>query len=235
MKLNFFSIIIIYLNILIQTVISTPKIPLANRLRIKACMNLQEKKFGENENILNEFLQNFSYVFPENPNKIILLAMAHCYNKMTDEIANYINKEKLKILDINRPGLKDIYNFENYDYNDTAMNEKIYRKFKPVFNFVYKEMTNQENYKEFWDNYEFYFTKTKLFKFFFAYLWINVFIVYYLRIKNRSKYVDESNNKEDDNDSDDEITENKNDNNDKNPNNHRKLKKKKGLGKNKKD
>ena len=197
-------------------------------------MTLQEKKFGSNENILNEFIQNKSYVYPDRPNKIILLAMAYCYSKMNESIANYINSVNIKKLDINRSDINEIYNFENYDYNDTQMNEKIYNRFIPVFNIVYKEITNKENYQEFWDNYQFYFKQTKLWKFFLIYLFVNIIIVFYLRIKNRNKFIDKQNKNEDDDDSE-ENKESQNDNNDKNKNNHRRLKKKKGLTKNKND
>ena len=236
MKFFLFNINIIYLILLIRTINPTPKISLSNRSKVRACMTLQEKKFGENENILNEFLYNKSYVYPERPNKIIILAMAYCYNKISDEVTNYINKVGLNMLNVNRSDINELYNFENYDYNDTKMNEKIYKKFLPVFNFVYKEMTNKESYQEFWNNYEFYFVHTKLFKFFVFYLCINIIIVYYLRIKNKDKYVDNSVTEEDDDE--DNLNEENKDNKsvykEKNKNiNHRKLKKKKGLIKSK--
>ena len=233
MKFFLFNKNIIYLILLIRIIISTQKVSLSNRLKVKACMTLQEKKFGENENILTEFLQNKSYVYPYRPNKIIILAMAYCYNKISDELVNYINKVGLNKINVNRRDINELYNFENYDYNDTKMNEKIYKKFLPVFNFVYKEMTNKESYQEFWDKYEFYFVRTKLFKFFVFYLCINIIIIYYLRIKNRDKYVDNSVTEDDDEDDlEEENKDNKGESKDKNKNvNHRKLKKKKGLAK----
>ena len=237
--MKLFSLDIFIINLSIFSLISTSKqskrLPLASKLKVKACMILQEKKFGEEENYLNEFLKNKSYVFPENPNRIVILAMAYCYDKMNDDTANYINKVSFKKLDVNRKDINEIFNFESYDYNDTKRNEKVYNKFIPIFNVVYKEMTNKESFKEFWDNYEFYFVKTKLFKFFAIFICINTVIVFFLRIKNRSKFID----KNDNDDSEDEYEENKeeqeDDKGDKNNNNHRKLKKKKGLAKNKKD
>jgi len=235
MKYFLLSINIIYINILIIPIKSSTKIPLSKKIRIHACMTLQEKKFGTNENILTEFIQNRSYIYPDHPNKIILLAMAYCYNKMTDDLANYINKVNINKLDINRNDINELYNFENYDYNDTQMNEKIYNRFIPVFNSVYKEMTNKENYQEFWNNYQFYFTKTKLWKFFVFYIFINIIIVFYLRIKNRNKFIDKSDNNNDE-DEDEDIIENKeSESNINDKNKHRKLKKKKGLTKNKND
>ena len=238
--MKLFSLDIFIINLSIFSLISTSKqskrLPLASKLKVKACMILQEKKFGEEENYLNEFLKNKSYVFPENPNRIVILAMAYCYDKMNDDTANYINKVSFKKLDVNRKDINEIFNFESYDYNDTKRNEKVYNKFIPIFNIVYKEMTNKESFKEFWDNYEFYFVKTKLFKFFAIFICINTVIVFFLRIKNRSKFIDKNEN---DDDSEDEFEENKEEQNDdkgdKNNNNHRKLKKKKGLAKNKKD
>ena len=238
--MKLFSLDIFIINLSIFSLISTSKqskrLPLASKLKVKACMILQEKKFGEEENYLNEFLKNKSYVFPENPNRIVILAMAYCYDKMNDDTANYINKVSFKKLDVNRKDINEIFNFESYDYNDTKRNEKVYNKFIPIFNVVYKEMTNKESFKEFWDNYEFYFVKTKLFKFFAFFICINTVIVFFLRIKNRSKFIDKNDN---DDDSEDEYEENKEEQNDdkgdKNNNNHRKLKKKKGLAKNKKD
>jgi len=241
MKNFLFYINIIYINILLSTSSKQPKrIPLADRLKIKACMILQEKKYGDNEEYLNNFLQSKSYVYPDHPNKIVLLAMAYCYDKMSDELANYINKVNFKKLDVSRKDIYDIYNFEDYDYNDTKRNEKIYKKFIPLFNVVYKEMTNRESYQEFWDNYEFYFVHTKLFKFFACFIIINTIIIFYLRFKNRSKFIDE-NSEDNNNEDEEEFEEEKEDYNEnkeeKNKNNssHRKLKKKKGLMKNKKD
>ena len=241
MKNFLFYINIIYINILLSTSSKQPKrIPLADRLKIKACMILQEKKYGDNEEYLNNFLQSKSYVYPDHPNKIVLLAMAYCYDKMSDELANYINKVNFKKLDVSRKDIYDIYNFEDYDYNDTKRNEKIYKKFIPLFNVVYKEMTNRESYQEFWDNYEFYFFHTKLFKFFACFIIINTIIIFYLRFKNRSKFIDEiseDNNNEDEEEFEEEKEENNENKEEKNNNNssHRKLKKKKGLMKNKKD
>ena len=233
MKFFLFSFNIIYINILITPTKSSTKIPISKKIKIHACMTLQEKKFGKNENILTEFIRNRSYVYPDHPNKIILLAMAYCYNKMNDEIANYINKVNINKLDVKRNDINELYNFENYDYNDTKMNEKIYNKFIPVFNLVYKEMTNKENYQEFWNNYKFYFTQTKLWKFFVYYLFVNIIIVYYLRIKNRAKFIDKHNSNDDEDEDLEESKENENNTNDKNK--HRKLKKKKGITKSKID
>ena len=233
MKFFLFSLNIIYINILITPTKSSTKIPISKKIKIHACMTLQEKKFGNNENILTEFIRNRSYVYPDHPNKIILLAMAYCYNKMNDEIANYINKVNINKLDVKRNDINELYNFENYDYNDTKMNEKIYNKFIPVFNLVYKEMTNKENYQEFWNNYKFYFTQTKLWKFFVYYLFVNIIIVYYLRIKNRAKFIDKHNSNDDEDEDLEESKENENNTNDKNK--HRKLKKKKGITKSKID
>ena len=233
MKFFLFSFNIIYINILITPTKSSTKIPISKKIKIHACMTLQEKKFGNNENILTEFIRNKSYVYPDHPNKIILLAMAYCYNKMNDEIANYINKVNINKLDVKRNDINELYNFENYDYNDTKMNEKIYNKFIPVFNIVYKEMTNKENYQEFWNNYKFYFTQTKLWKFFVYYLFVNIIIVYYLRIKNRAKFIDKHNSNDDEDDDLEESKESENNTNDKNK--HRKLKKKKGITKSKID
>ena len=233
MKFFLFSFNIIYINILITPTKSSTKIPISKKIKIHACMTLQEKKFGNNENILTEFIRNRSYVYPDHPNKIILLAMAYCYNKMNDEIANYINKVNINKLDVKRNDINELYNFENYDYNDTKMNEKIYNKFIPVFNLVYKEMTNKENYQEFWNNYKFYFTQTKLWKFFVYYLFVNIIIVYYLRIKNRAKFIDKHNSNDDEDEDLEESKDNENNTTDKNK--HRKLKKKKGITKSKID
>ena len=236
MKFVLFYINIFFINILLTTTKLSKKVPIADKMKVKACMILQEKKYGDNENDLNEFLKSKSYVFPDSPNKIILLAMAYCYNKMTDEISNYINKVRIKYLDVNRSDIKELYDIENYNYNDTQMNEKIYSKFIPVFNVVYKELTNKESYQEFWENYEFYFTHTKLFKFFAAFICINTIIVFYLRFKNRSKYIDTTSNKNDEDDDDSEEENKANNDKDKNNStNHRRLKKKKGLSKNKND
>ncbi len=236
-----FFINIIFINILslITSAKTSQKIPIPNKLRVQACMVLQEKKYGENDNILNKFLESKSYVYPENPNKIILLAMAYCYDRMSNELATRIINTNIKKIKINNPEISELYNFEKYNYNDTQRNEKIYNQFIPVFNVVYKEITNRESYEDFWKNYKFYFVHTPLFKFFEVYLIINTIIVFYLRIKNRAKYIDESQNEEESDDTDEENKDIKDDSNkdksNSNNNNYRKLKKRKGLSKYKKD
>ena len=64
MKFFLFYIFIININILLSTSKQSKKLPLATKLKVKACMILQEKKFGDEENYLNEFLKNKSYVYP---------------------------------------------------------------------------------------------------------------------------------------------------------------------------
>ena len=238
----------ILFSVLILTINS--QITESHKQRIKACMTLQEKKFEENEQKINEFINNKSDIYKRNPNKIILLAMAYCYDKMSVDLAKKINKIKFKSLIVEELGIKDIYDFEKYNYDDQERNSKIYDNFIPAFNAVFKEI--KENEKRISESkFHIYFIHTKLFKFFYYYTIINCIIVFYIRLKDPSKYIDTTinydkknkKNKEDEED-DDSIDENANTNkendkdktnNSKNNDNFRKLKKKNRLGKIKKN
>ena len=82
--------------------------------------------------------------------------------------------------------IKDIYDFEKYNYDNEEMNKKVYDEFIPFFEVVYKEIIGKEEKKLFKNQYIFniYFLNTKLFKFFLLYTLINTIIVFYIRIKN---------------------------------------------------
>ena len=114
------------------------------------------------------------------------------------------------------------------------MNKKIYDSFLPAFEVVYKEIADIEKKKE-RGKLHLSFVDTFLFKFFIFYTIINSVIVFYIRIKNSSKYINKTENSEDDeknnNDEEEEINREQTDNNEDDKNNHRKLKKKNRLGK----
>ena len=217
-----------------QTIKSSQEINELNKQKVRACIKLQQKKFEENEEIMNEFIKNKSEVYKRTPNKVIILAMAYCYDKISYEKANEINKIKSYNLNITRLGIQDIYDFENYDYDDQEQNRIIYDNFMPTFEVVFQEITDKEERNSVKDRFKVYFIHTKLFKFFIFYTIINCIIIFYIRLKNQSKYTEtdnyfdkEYNNKKNKN-NEEEIKEDKD-------YDYRKLKKKNRLGKNKKN
>jgi len=238
--MKIFSFNIIYLIILIITIKSNQNITESKIKRVRACIVLQQKKFEENQELINSFLQQKSEQFKRSQNKILILSLAYCFNKITDDLAYIITSTKIQNININKLNIKDIYDFEKYNYDNEEMNKKVYDEFIPFFEVVYKEIIGKEEKKLFKNQYIFniYFLNTKLFKFFLLYTLINTIIVFYIRIKNSSKYIDKTNSSENNkNDEEDEenLDNTKNTDDNKENNNHRKLKKKNRLGKVKKN
>ena len=217
-----------------QSIKSSQEINELNKQKVRACIKLQQKKFEENEDMMNEFIKNKSEVYKRTPNKVIILAMAYCYDKISYEKANEINKIKAYNLNITKLGIQEIYDFENYNYDDQERNRIIYDNFMPTFEVVFQEITDKEERNSVKDRFKVYFIHTKLFKFFVLYTIINCIIIFYIRLKNQSKYTETDNyyDKEDYNkknkNNEEEIKEDKD-------YDHRKLKKKNRLGKNKKN
>ena len=205
----------------------------SNKQKVRACLKLQQKKFEENEELLNNFIKNKSEIYQRNPNKIILLAMAYCYDKISFELSSEINRLKVHKINVTELGIKELYDFEKYNYDDQERNKIIYEKFIPTFEVVFNEITEKEDKKTSKDKFTVYFIHTNLFKFFIYYTILNSIIIFYLRFKNQSKYTDkddnifneDNNNKKNNKENDSEY------NNEKTNQNHRKLKKKGRLGK----
>ncbi len=230
---SIYSILFLFLSF--KQIETNQEITESNKQKVRACLKLQQKKFEENEELLNDFIKNKSEVYQRNPNKIILLALAYCYNKINYELSNQINKLKIHYINITRLGIKNIYDFENYDYDDQEKNKIIYENFIPTFEVVFNEITEKEDKKTSKYKFNIYFIHTKLFKFFICYTVINCIIIFHLRIKNKSKYIDQTDNIFDEDNKEtiknqEEEKENSN-NNEKTGNNYRKLKKKSRLGK----
>lgn len=238
--MKIFSFNIIILIILIITIKSNQNITESKIKRVRACIVLQQKKFEENQEIVNSFLQQKSEQLNRTQNKILILSLAYCFNKISDDLAYIITNTKIQNLNINALNIKDIYDFEKYNYDNEEMNKNVYNDFIPFFEVVYKEIIGKEEKKLFKNQYIYniYFVNTKLFKFFILYTLINTIIVFYIRIKNSSKYIDKTNSVENNkNDEEDEenLDNTKNIDDNKENNNHRKLKKKNRLGKVKKN
>ena len=235
-KTNFINIF--YFIILFNSIKSIHNITEHNKQKVRACIYLQQKKFKEDEEKVNEFIKNKSEIYERTPNKIILLAMAYCYNKIPYELANELLNWKISNIDLNKPEIKVIYDFENYNYDNQEMNKKIYDEFFPVFEEVYGEITDKEDRKANKNKFYVYFIHTNLFKFFVLFTLINSIIVFYIRFKNYSNIVEpmdywDKDDKKKDKKGNNKDKENNNDNND--SNNHRKLKKKNRIGKPKKN
>ena len=227
---------LIIILILIVSIKTNPNISESNKEKVRACITIQQKKYEENEQKINEFINNKSDIYKQTPNKILILAMAYCYDKISVELAKKINRIKTKNINITSLGVEDLYNFENFNYNDQERNKKIYDNFFPTFYVVYKEITDKDKQTS-EQNHMIYFVHTPLFKFYLLYTIINCIIVFYKRLKDPSKYVDFTSNYENKK-KDDEEEETNDDNTHKkteesNNENNRKLKKKNRLGKNK--
>ena len=234
--MKLFSNIILILT-LIVSIKTNPNISESNKEKVRACISIQQKKYEENEKAINEFINNKSEIYKQTPNKILLLAMAYCYDKISVELAKKINRINTKNINIASLGIEDLYNFENYNYDDQEMNKKIYDNFFPTFYVVYKEITDKEKKVE-QDKHTIYFVHTPLFKFYLLYTIINCIIVFHKRLKDPSKYVDFTSNYENKKKDEEEEEINNNNNTHKksgesNNEDNRKLKKKNRLGKNK--
>ena len=220
--------------ILIIGIKANSKIPESDLKRVRVCIKLQQKKYEENEKLVNSFLENKSKILNHTKNQVLLLAMAFCYNKISEELSNIIARSPIQKLNIDELNIREIYDFENYNYDNQEMNKKIYDSFLPAFEVVYKEIANIEEKKE-KGKYHLSFVDTYLFKFFIFYTIINSIIVFYIRIKNSSKYINKTENFEEEeeknNDEEEEINREQTDNNEDDKNDHRKLKKKNRLGK----
>ena len=228
---SFFINIILY-SLIIISINAYPEITEASKKKTKACIRLQQKKFEENEEKIKKFIKEKSHIFQKNSNKIILLAMAYCYDKISLENAEKINRLSHRNLNIEELGIEDLYNFENYNYDDDKRNKIIYENFLPIFDVVYHELTENEERNK--NKYQLYFVHTNLFKFFWYYTIINTIIIFYIRIKNLSKFEDTTVNYVDKNERKKE--EEKKTNNEKstdtgNESNYRKLKKQNKYGK----
>ena len=231
----FFSNKIIIFIIFIIGIKTKAVIQESDLIRVRACIRLQQKKYEESEKLINSFLENKSKIMKHSKKYILLLSMAYCYNKINAEISTSIVKTPIEQLNINELNIKDIYDFEKYNYDNQEMNKKIYNEFLPAFDVVYKEIAEIEEKKE-KGKYNIYFVDTYLFKFFVLYTIINSIIVFFIRIKNSSKYNNITDNFEDNennNIDEEEVNKEQSDNFDKN--NFRKLKKKNRLGKIKKN
>lgn len=226
-----FFIIIIFFIFLFELIESKKEITIGDKKKVRACLMLQQKKFNENEGLMNEFIKNKSEIYKRTPNKIVLLSLAYCYDKISFETANKIVKSKrLNIMELD---IKDIYDFENYNYDDQERNKIVYDNFFPIFQEVFEELSENEERKNPKDKFYVYFIHTKLFKFFTLYTIINCVIVFYIRFKNHPKNIDkdnkfdvEDNYKNTKNNDEEEIN-----GKEKEDNNLRRLKKKNRLGK----
>ena len=209
--MKFFSNFILFL-ILIIFIKTNLNIPESNKERVRACISLQQKKFLENEKKINEFIDSKSKMYNQTHNKVILLAMAYCFDKMSFELARKITGYNSRNLNITKLGVEDIYNFENYNYDNQEMNRKIYDNFYPSFYAVYKEITDKDKDISDPNIFSFYFIHTNLFKFFLLYTIINSIIVLYIRFKDSDKYIDftkNNDNKKEDDEEDDSDSDNK--------------------------
>ena len=229
---NYFCLTIILTFLLFITVKTKTDINEENKKKVRACIKLQQIKFDGNEDKINEFINNKTKIYNLSPNKIILLALAYCYDKISLELAIDILKIKIENINIEKLGIKYIYDFEDYNYNDQENNKKIYNNFIPTFEMVMKEIRDKED-KEYKNRFNIYFIHTSLFKFFLFYLLINSIIIFYIRLKSKDQ-IDQNNHFDNidnnkNNNEEEELNANNNENN--NDNNYRKLKKKKRLGK----
>jgi len=181
----------IFIHILIILIKANSDITENKKERAKACITLQKIKFKKDNQRMNEFIKNKSEKYKVDVNTIVLLSMAHCYDKINVGLSNKINSLKNEDIDITKLDIEDIYNFENYNYDDLEINTEMYNNFYPVFEVVYKEIKAKEKEKNNTiPEFEIYFLQTSLFKFFLFYTILNSIIVFYIRFKSSLKYND---------------------------------------------
>ena len=233
-----FCLKIILIFFLFITAKTNTEVTEKNKLKVRACIKLQQKKFDENEEKINEFIKKKSEKYNLSQNKIMLLALAYCYDKISLELTNEVLKLRLENINIENQEIKDIYEFENYNYDDQENNKRIFNNFIPSFEVVFKEIRDKEDREAYKDRFNIYFIHTYLFKFFVFYLIINSIIIFYIRLKNKDQYIDKTynfdNNEKNNNNNEKEESNNENKESNKD-NNYRKLKKKTRLGKIKKN
>ena len=157
------------------------------KIKAKACMILQRKKFIDDEKNIRHFLEIKSESTKINPDKLIMLALSMCYDSIDDISAKNIviqNANNNLKINSNEKKIVDLYNIENYNYSNEEYMNITYNKFHPVFNELHKEMKKRHRKFNSKTDTVFYFVHTPLFSYFAIYVIANTIFIFYRRISN---------------------------------------------------
>ena len=183
MKIN----LIFYLFIINFIYIKT-RITEIQKIRVRACMKLQSRKYQQEEEKVTHFLEHMAVEMKAEPRQILYICLSICSKIIPDKIARVIHDTTGELnLNLNNTIISKIYNFEYYNLDDIEFIKKAYNEFLPVFEVIREELKKQ---KEFYNgDFQLEFFHTRLFRLFFIYFIINTIIIFYRRIKFPPKII----------------------------------------------
>ena len=176
MKIN-----VLFFISLINFIFPKVKITELQKIKARACMKLQSKKYKEDEEIVTAYIEHMSKELKVEPRQILYMSLSICYKIIPDELARIIHKHTGDIqIDKNNTLLTKIYNFEYYNFDNVKFIKDAFQEFMFVFEILREEMNMQK--REF-EDFHFTFVHSPLFKLFMIYFLINTIIIFYRRIK----------------------------------------------------
>ena len=165
----------------INFIFSEDNIPEILKIKVRACIKLQSKKYKEEEEKVTHYLEHMSKELNAEPRQIMYIALAMCTKIIPDQYARVIHESSGDFnLNKNNTLLTKIYNFEYYNFDNIELIKKAYKEFLPAFEVVKEEIKMQREYYS--GGFYFEFMKKPLFKLFFIYFIINTIIIFYRRI-----------------------------------------------------
>jgi hypothetical protein len=199
---------IIFFYFLFNYIFTQSKITEMQKIKVRACMKLQSKKYKEEEEKVLHYIEAVSKELNADPKQILFISLSLCYKIIPDQLAKNLHKINGDFqINRNNTLISKIYDFEYYNLDDIEFIKKAYKEFYPIFEVVRQEIQNQKKAFEL----QFQFTRSPLFQFFLWYTIINTVIVFYRRIKNPPDFTKINNaiDKKDDNKEKEEIKEKK--------------------------
>ena len=158
------------------------KITEIQKIRVRACMKLQSKKYKEEEEKVTHYLEHMSKELNAEPKQILYISLSVCSKIIPDKLARVIHETSGDInINKNNTLMNKIYNFEYYNYDNVEFVKNAYKEFLPVFEVVREEIRIQQKF--FNGEFKIEFIHTPLFQLFFIYFIINTIIIFYRRIK----------------------------------------------------
>ena len=179
---------LIFYILIINIIFTKTRITEIQKMRVRACMKLQSKKYQEEEERVTHFLEHMSKEMKAEPRQILYICLSICSKIIPDKIARIIHDTSGELnLNLNNTIISKIYNFEYYNLDDIEYIKIAYKEFLPVFEVIRDELKKQ---KEFYNgNFQLEFFNSPLFRLFFIYFIINTFIIFYRRIKFPPKII----------------------------------------------
>ena len=158
------------------------------KIRVRACMKLQSRKYQLEEEKVTHFLEHMSKEMNAEPRQVLYISLSICSKIIPDKLARIIHDTSGELnLNLNNTLISKIYNFEYYNLDDIEFIKTAYKEFLPVFEVVREELKKQ---KEFYNgDFQLEFFHSPLFRLFFIYFIINTIIIFYRRIKFPPKII----------------------------------------------